>query len=192
MKKESLNTAQNHNCHPDIQEQNQMESSPSHMVLDYHFALKTKNPRLDMRELSAELFEERIKEIDKDIERFDAKTEFCSKNNSFTGKENNLESMTINEIFLANAQARAQPQKIHSQAPLSTLPDTTNIPTKGSATWKRLARDVIGTDVVMTKAVGSKRGTRHTGDQIELLKNKKKVISQNDKSHKQILAEAGS
>ena len=151
-----------------------MESSPSHMVLDCHFALKTKNPRLNMRELSVELFEERIKEIDKDIKRFDAETKFCSKNNSFTGKENNLESMTINEIFLANAQARAQPQKIHSRAPLSTLPDTTNIPAKGSATWKRLARDVIGMDVVMTKAVGSKRGTRRTGDQTKLLKKKKK------------------
>ena len=44
----------------------------------------------------------------------------------------------------------------------------------------------------MTKAVGSKRGTRHTGDQTELLNNKKKVVSQNDKSHKQILAVAGS
>jgi len=189
--KENLNPTQNHNDDPDIQEQNQVESSPSHTAVGDLFALNTKNLGLDMRELSAELFEERIKEIDKDIARFDADTDLCSKNNSFTGKENNLESMTINEIFLANAQARAQPQKIHSRTPLSTLPDTANIPAKGLATWKRLARDVIGTDVVMSEAVGSKRATRHTGGQTELLK-KKKVVSQNDKSHKQILAEAGS
>nr|POE78747.1 hypothetical protein CFP56_65068 [Quercus suber] len=143
------------------------------MALDDHFALKTKNLGLDMRELFAELFEERIKEIDKHIGRFDAETNLYSKNNSITGKENKFESMTINEIFLANAQARAQPQKIHSRAPLSTLLDTANIPAKGSATWKRLARDVIGIDVVMTEVVGSKKGTRHTGDQIELLKKKK-------------------
>ena len=136
-----------------------MESSPSHMDQGIHFALNIENSRLDMRGLFAELFEEIIKEIDQDIGRFKAVVELCSKINSLMGKENNLESMTINEIYLTTTQSRAQPQTLPDSAPLFALLDASNIPTGSAATWKQLARSVTGTNVVMAKAVGSKRGT---------------------------------
>lgn len=111
-----------------------MESSPSHMDQGIHSALNIENLGLDIRGLSAELFTEIIKEIYQDIGRFEAIVELWSKSISLRGKENNLESMTINEIYLTTTQSRAQPQTLLARAPLFTLPDTMNMPTRSVAT----------------------------------------------------------
>ena len=58
------------------------------------------------------------------------------------------------------------------------------------ATWKRLNRTEMGTDVDMEDIVGEKRRGDSKDDQSELLKKRK--VSQGGKKNKLILAEAGS
>ena len=125
--------------------------------------------------LSAELFEEKIEEINRDLSKFDTVTDFQSKSNSPTGKENILESMTINEIFMKATQARATPSG-SNRAPLSVIPDTSNINTANTVTWKRQVRYTTGTDVIMEDAVGSKRSAHPTGGQLELQKKKRNLF----------------
>ena len=54
-----------------------------------------------------------------------------------------------------------------------------------------MGRSIPGIDVIMAKAVGSKRSARHIGGQSELQK-KKKTVSQDGKGNNLILVEAGS
>ena len=125
------------------------------------------------------------------MSKFDTATEFQSKSNSPTGKENISESMTINEIFMKATQARATPSG-SNQAPLSVLLDTSNLNTVNVATWKRQVRYTTGTDVIMEDAVDSKRSAHPIGGQPELQKKEKKIVSQVGKCDKEILAEASS
>ena len=83
--------------------------------------------------------------------------------------------MTINEIFMKATQARATPSG-SNRAPLSVIPDTSNINTANAVTWKRQVRYTTGTDVIMEDAVGLKRSVHPTGGQPELQKKKKKEI----------------
>ena len=101
-----------------------------------------------------------------------------------------MEAVTINEIFLKSIQSRATPS-CQSRAPLSTISENTNINIGNTVNWKCLARSIPRTDVIMVKAVGSKRSARHTRGQFELQK-KKKIVSQDGKGNNLILAEAGS
>ena len=167
-----------------------MESSPFHTDHDVFYEVKTTNLDQNLGSLSADLFEEKLEEINRDLRRFDAITELHSKSNSSMGKENNLESMTINEIFFKSTQLHAAPSGL-SRVPLFTISKTTNIKTGNSSTWKRLARSTLGIDVIMAETVGSKRSARHTGSQSELQK-KKKFVSQDGKGNNLILVEAGS
>ena len=85
---------------PDFQKANPMESSPFHTNHNDLGEINAINTDLNKGSLFAELFEEKLEEIDRNLRKFDAATEFHSKSNSPMGKENNLDSMTINEIFL--------------------------------------------------------------------------------------------
>ena len=129
------------------------------------------------------------------MSKFDTAIEFQSESNSPTGKENHLESMTINEIFLKSIQARATPRG-SPYVPLSVLPDTSNLNTVDAATWKRQVRSTTGTDVIMVDVMGSERSSHPTGGQPELQKKKqgkkKKTISRVGKGDNEIFAEAGS
>ena len=73
---------------------------------DSHMEIKVNAGNTDQirGSLSAELFEEKLQEINRDLSKFDTATEFQSKSNSPTGKENISESMTINEIFMKATQ----------------------------------------------------------------------------------------
>ena len=113
------------------------------------------------------MFEEKLEELNQDLSKFDMATEFQSKSNSPTGKENILESMTINEIFMKATQARATSSG-STRAPLSVLPDTSNLNTVNVATWKRQVRYTTSTDVIMEDAVGLKRSAHPIGGQPEL------------------------
>ena len=124
------------------------------------------------------------------MSKFDTATEFQSKSNSPTGKENISESMTINEIFMKATQARATPSG-SNQAPLSVLLDTSNLNTVNVATWKRQVRYTTSTDVIMEDAVGLKRSAHPIGGQPELQK-KMKNVTRVGKGDKEILAKAGS
>ena len=110
------------------------------------------------------------------MSKFDTATEFQSKSNSPTRKENISESMTINEIFMKATQAHATTSG-SNQAPLSVIPDTSNINTVNATTWKRQKRYITGTDAIMEDAVGSKRSAHPTRGQPELQKKKKLFLS---------------
>ena len=67
-----------------------------------HKFQKESNPphtSMEIRSESNELFEEKIQELDRDIHKFDPTPELITKNISCTSKENDFESLTINEIF---------------------------------------------------------------------------------------------
>lgn len=66
-----------------------------------------KNPKLQQKGLPAELFEEKIQEIDQDIGIFDSTPELFFKNSQCTGKENSLESLTINDAETGRLQPHA-------------------------------------------------------------------------------------
>ena len=110
------------------------------------------------------------------MSKFDSVTEFQSKSNSPTGKENISKSMTINEIFMKATQAHATTSG-SNRAPLSIIPDTSNINTANATTWKRQMRYTTGTDAIMEDAVGSKRSAHPTGGQPELQKKKEICFS---------------
>ena len=110
-----------------------------------------------------------------------------------TGKENIFEALSIHESTpLVTQAARAnQPQlkRCTSRVPLSVLLDRINIPENKEATWKRINRTDMGTDVIMEDSVGEKRSADIFDSRIELLK--KGTVSQGDKNNNEILAEAG-
>nr|POF04611.1 hypothetical protein CFP56_39146 [Quercus suber] len=135
-----------------------MESSPFHMDHNDLGEVNAINAGQNRGSLSAELFEEKLEEINRDLRKFDAAIEFHSESNSPMGKENNLES------FLKSTQSGATSHGC-SCVPLSVLLDTSNINTGNSATWKCQARSITGTYVIMADAVGSKRSAHLNGGQ---------------------------
>nr|POE91701.1 hypothetical protein CFP56_34473 [Quercus suber] len=175
---------------PDIQEVNPVESMPFHT--DSHVEIEVMAGDTDQIKgrLSAELFEEKLEEINRELSKFDTATDSQPKSNSPTGKENIVESMTINEMLMKATQARATPSG-STRTPLIVLSDVSNINTVNAATWKRQVRYSTGTYVIMEDTVGSKRSVHPTGGQPELQK-KKKTVSRVGKGDKEILAEAGS
>ena len=188
--KEKETPNQEGNKSPDFQETNPVESMPFHTDSHVDIEVNAGNTDQIKGSLSAELFEEKLEEINRELSKFDTATEFQSKSNSPTGEENILESMTINEIYTKATQAHAT-LSCSNRAPLSALADTSQLNTGNIATWKRQLRYTTGTDVIMEDAVGSKRSAHPTGGQPELQK-KKKIVSRVGKGDKERLAEAGS
>ena len=84
-----------------------MDSSPFHMDQNFFGEVNAINTDQNMGSLSTKLFEKKLEDINQDLRRFDAVTKFHSESKSPMGKENNLESITINEIFLKSTQSRA-------------------------------------------------------------------------------------
>nr|POF08348.1 hypothetical protein CFP56_69825 [Quercus suber] len=121
---------------PDSQETNQRESMPFHKHTYVEPEVNEEVTKQIIGGISAELFEEKLEEINRDLRKFDTATEIQPISNSSTGKENFLESMTLNEIFKRASQACATPLG-SNRVPLSAIPDTSNTYTKTSATWKR-------------------------------------------------------
>ena len=150
-----------------------MQSRPFHTDPHVLGEVNAINTDQNKGSLSAELFEEKLEEINQDLSKLDMAIEFQSESNSPTSKENHLESMTINEIFLKSIQARATPLGSPC-VPLSVLPDTSNLNTVNATTWKRQVRSTTGTDVIMVDVMGSKRSAYPTGGQPELQRKKKK------------------
>ena len=133
---------------------------------------------MEIRSESDELFEEKIQELDCDIHKFDPTPKLITKNISCTGKENDFESLTVNEIFeLGRSQARDQPLHQSACTPLSHVPDASNVPIMNTASWRHQNRIITGTYVIMEDTLGSKRSTSNMGSQPELQK-KRKTISQ--------------
>ena len=65
-------------------------------------------PSLGDTKSSEEIFEERIEEIDRELNKFDPNTDLASKLLADRGKENFLESLSLNDTtLLATQNARA-------------------------------------------------------------------------------------
>ena len=175
---------------PDSQETNQWESMSFHKHTHVEPEVNEEVTKQIRGGISAELFEEKLEEINRDLRKFDTAIEIQPISNSSTGKENFVESMTLNEIFMRASQACATPLG-SNRVPLFAIPDTSNTHTVTSASWKRQVRHNSGIDVIMEDAVGSKRSVHPTGGQPELQK-KKKAVSRVGKGDKEILAEVGS
>ena len=152
-----------------------MDSSPIPMDQGIQTDFTSHHSDRERRSVSTELFKEQIQELDQDINKFDSAPKLSTENISCTGKENNFESLTINEIFeLGRTQACAQPLHQHTRKPLTVLPDTSNLHTVTEVTWKRIARNNTGTDIIMEDVVGTKRSSKLTGIyQKKKTKNKK-------------------
>ena len=163
-----------------------MQSRPFHTNPHVLGEVNAINTDQNKGSLSAELFEEKLEEINQDLSKLDMAIEFQSESNSPTGKENHLESMKINEIFLKSIQARATPLGSPC-VPLSALPDTSNLNTVNATTWKRQVRSTTGTNVIMVDVMGLKRSAYPTGGQPELQekKKKKKTVSRAGSQHRQ-------
>nr|POE46685.1 hypothetical protein CFP56_65723 [Quercus suber] len=145
----------------DFQEQNQQGENQNSTKHGLQMESNPPHENMEIRKVSAELFEEQIQELDRDIHKYDPLPELITKNIACTGKENDFESLTINEIFeMGRSQARGQPLYQPTRTPLSQIPDATNVPVINTATWKRQNRITTGTDVIMEDTVGSKRKNR--------------------------------
>nr|POF09520.1 hypothetical protein CFP56_16430 [Quercus suber] len=121
---------------PDSQETNQRESMPFYKHTHVEPEVNEEVTDKIRGGISAKLFEEKLEEINRDLRKFDMVTEIQPISNSPTGKENFLESMTLNEIFLKASQARATSLG-SNRVPLSAIPDTSNTHIVTLATWKQ-------------------------------------------------------
>nr|POE52557.1 hypothetical protein CFP56_51692 [Quercus suber] len=136
-----------------------------------------KSTDLEDRQTAAELFEERIAEIDKELKRYHQAITPDAKNIGDTSKENLLESLSLtDDQFVSAEPTRAQQPPIlmpHSRAPLAVIDENNVQISQRTATWKRINRIEVGIDIVMEDIVGEKRGCDGKDNQSELLKKRK-------------------
>lgn len=153
---------------PNIQEQNprELHSIPINQVMTAEDIFKILN--LQQKNLNAELFEEKLQKIDRDIGIFDPTPESFPKNIQATGKENILDSFSTADV----ERGRIHTLPGQPRLPLSVIPDALNVTGSSEGTWKRISRACVGTNVVMEEALRTKRTTRHTAGQSELQKKK--------------------
>ena len=134
-------------------------------------------------------FEEVIEDIDKEIRKFDLAASNIAENRACLGKENIIELPSIKDSNEMHSQARAQLNPSLPGALLAVISNTQNRPVHAEGSWKRVARTEIGTDTIMTEAVGKKRVVGETENLLKLPKKRK--VSQVGTTKKKILAEAG-
>nr|POE61223.1 hypothetical protein CFP56_34382 [Quercus suber] len=139
--------------------------------------LNGKSTELEGDQSAADIFEERLAEIDKDLKRYDQELNTDAKNIGGTGRENFLESLSLNTdqpVYTQPSCAQQHPILMPlSRAPLSAIDENNVKNLQRGATWKRLNRTEGGTDTVMEDIVGEKRGCDGEDDQFELLKKRK-------------------
>lgn len=122
---------------------------------------------------SAEIFEEVIREIDKEINKFDSVTTIIPKFGVGTCKENCMEFLSINDSCEPSHTAHAPHIPSSPRVPLLELPTSLNKHVHAEGTWKRITRTGVGLDVVIPEAVGEKRNARSTASQTELPKKRR-------------------
>ena len=111
-----------------------------------------------------------------------------AKNRACLGKAHIIESPSIKDSKELHVEARAP---LNTSLPRATQAMTSNLQTRPvhvEGSWKRVVRTEIGTDTVMTEAVGEKRVDEETESLLELPKKRK--VSQAGTTKKKILAEA--
>lgn len=112
--------------------------------------------------LADELFEERVGEIDYELNRFDPKMTIAANNIAVTGKENLLATLSLKDgqpVHINTSRAQ-QPQLSPPlpREPLSAISENIIQPIERGATWKRLSRIGMETDIEMEDILGEKKG----------------------------------
>ena len=140
---------------PDIQEQisRELHSIPINQLMTAEDIFK--NPELQQKNLNAELFEEKLQEIDRDIGLFDSTPESFPKIIQATDKENILDPLLAIDV----EKCRSYSLLGQTRLPLSNIPEVLNVTGNREGTWKRVPRACVGIDFVMEEAVGTKRTT---------------------------------
>ena len=174
--KESTVNGKQRNNEADSQENNLHDSRSTSYNLGILRNLNLKSTVLGETRSVDEIFEERIEEIDKEIKRFDPAT-ITAKNIAATSKENLLESLSLTDdqsVYTQTSHAQ-QPLSLSpvTRAPLSVIDENTVKKIERVATWKRLNRIEMGTNVDMEDIVGEKRRGDSKDGQSELLKKRK-------------------
>ena len=102
--------------------------------------------------------EEIFEEIDRELNKFDPNPDLASKLLADTGKENFLESLSLNDTTPLATQNAHQPlpSEPTSCVPLSVLSDNNLVPIVKETTWKRITKKDIGSDTIMKDLVGEK------------------------------------
>ena len=141
------------------------------------------------RIVQADVFEEVIEDIDKDIRKFDLAASNIAEHRTCLGKENITESPSIQDSIDGYSQAHAQLNPSLPRAPLGVISNLQNRSMHAEGTWKRMIRTETETDTIMTDTVGEKRLAGETDCLPELPKRRK--VSQAGTTKKKILAAAG-
>nr|POE55975.1 hypothetical protein CFP56_62804 [Quercus suber] len=181
--KERAANGEQGNKDAEFQESVQLESCKEINNSEIIGDLNGKSTELEGDQSAADIFEERLAEIDKDLKRYDQELNTDAKNIGATEGENFLESLSLIIDQPVHTQpSRAQQHPILrplSRAPLSAIVENNVKNLQRGATWKRLNRTEGVTDTVMEDIVGEKRGSNCEDDQFELLKKRK--VSQMDR-----------
>ena len=176
LEKESTVNGQQGNKEADSQENNSHDSHLASYNSGILRNLNLKSTIFGETSSADEIFEERIEEIDKELKRFDPTTT-TAKNIVAMGKENLQESLSLTDDQLVYTQTSRAQQPFFSspvtRAPLLVIDENTVQKIKRVATWKRLNRTEMGTNVDMEDIVGEKRRGDSKDGQFELLKKKK-------------------
>ena len=176
LEKESTVNGQQGNKEADSQENNLHDSHSASYNSRILRNLNLKSTILGETSSVDEIFEERIEEIDKELKRFDPTTT-TAKNIAATGKENLQESLSLTDDQPMYTQTSRAQQPFFSspvtRAPLLVIDENTVQKIERVATWKRLNRTEMGTNVDMEDIVGEKRRGDSKDGQSELLKKRK-------------------
>ena len=175
--KESIVNGQQGNKEADSQENNSHDSRSASYNSGILRNLNLKSTDLGETRSAEEIFEERIEEIDKELKSFDPTITTTAKNIAATSKENLLESLSLTDdqsVYTQTSHAQ-QPLSLSpvTRAPLSVIDENTVKKIERVATWKRLNRTEMGTNVDMEDIVGEKRRGDSKDGQSELLKKRK-------------------
>ena len=111
-----------------------------------------------------------------------------AENRACLGKAHIIESPPIKDSKELHVEAHAPLNTSLSRAPQAMPSNLQTRPVHVEGSWKRVVRTEIGTDTVMTEAVGEKRVAEETDSLLELPKKRK--VSQAGTTKKKILAEA--
>nr|POE53711.1 hypothetical protein CFP56_49278 [Quercus suber] len=135
---------------------------------------------LPKEKLSAEAFEEEIRELDREIKKYDRKITGAPGFGVGTGKENfvsqpciyesNVPCPTAHAANVLGPAVHATQLSLSTRMPLAEIPNSpvNHVHTEG--TWKRVTRTGVA---CMVKTVGEKRRAENTINQTELPKKKK-------------------
>ena len=123
--------------------------------------------------LSAEAFEEEIRELNREIKKYDRKFTGPPGFGVGTGKENVVSQPCIYKPNVLCPTVHATQLSPSTHMPLAEIPSSLVHHMHAEGTWKRLTRIRVASNVGMVETVGEKRCVENTPNQIELPKKRR-------------------